>query len=98
MLARIALSEKLKAAIVIDSFFVDSDDFFLSLPQAAATRARATARAGTARRARCLRMYACLLGDVMSPRPLWPRRRRAHSCPDDGGSSQPRPQTAGRGR
>src|SRR5690349_338257 len=66
MLARIALSEKLKAAIVIASFccVVPVVDFLLlPLPHAAATRARARTTVGKTRWARCFRMNASLLDD-----------------------------------
>src|SRR5438128_12669196 len=101
MLARIELSEKLKAAMVIASFFcvVLVDDFLSLLPQAASTRANTTATTGKRRALyfpmeRCFRMDASLLGGIRSPRPLWPRRRRSHSCLDGGASIQPRRRSA----
>src|SRR5437588_65482 len=65
MLARMALSEKLNAAIVMDSLACVVpvvDLLLLPLPHAAATRASATSRADRARRPRCFRMNAFLLG------------------------------------
>src|SRR5438270_11864602 len=64
MLARMALSEKLNAAIVMDSFacVVAVLDLLSLPPQAAATRARGTTGADGTRRPRCVRMNAFLLG------------------------------------
>src|SRR5947209_5100426 len=64
MLARMALSEKLNAAIVMEPFacVVGVLDLLLLPPQAAATRASATTRADRTRRPRCFRMNAFLLG------------------------------------